>query len=132
MSGGIDSLSKSSKSVPVWVILLGCTALFFIMLLVTTIVFNRLVTSELFIIHAWTALELCVIAMLYGTGRFGVGSTVTLTSLVGTATIASLVCYVLYYRLDEAASYWIGMIPLILAGFVVTAILGFLAFSKAN
>ena len=56
MSGGIRALSSSAKGVPVSCVLLGCAALFVLLLLVTTIVFRRPITSELIIIHIWTAL----------------------------------------------------------------------------
>lgn len=129
LSGGISSLSQSSESIPVMFILLGAVALLIVLVLVTTMAFHRIVTSELIIILIWAALELSVIAVLYGTGRFGSGSAVTLAVLVGIGTIVSLICYVLYYRLDETASYWVGMVPLTAAGLAVAVILGVLAVS---
>jgi hypothetical protein len=112
-------------------ILLGGAALFFVMLPVTVIAFHRAVTSELLIIHVWAALELSAVAVLYGTGRFGAGRAVALAALVGIATIAGLICYVLYYRLDETAGYRIGMVPLIADAFVAAVFLGVLAVSQA-
>jgi len=129
MSGGIITLSKDAKSVPVWLILLGGTALFAVMLLVTTALYQRPVTSELIIIHIWVVLELCAIAVLYGTGRFGFGRTVLLLTLVGIAFVAGMICYVLYYRLEGKASYWDGMAPLIIDASVVAVFLGVLAVS---
>jgi hypothetical protein len=129
MSAGIDSLSRDSKGLPVMFILLGGAALFFVMLPVTVIAFHRAVTSELIIIHIWAALELSAVAVLYGTGRFGAGRAVALAALVGTATIAGLICYVLYYRLDETTGYRIGMVPLMADAFVAAVFLGVLAVS---
>jgi len=129
MSGGISSLSQSSESIPVRFILLGAVALFIVLVLVTTMAFHRIVTSELIIILFWAALELSVITVLFGTGRFSSGSAVTLAVLVGIATVVSLICYVLYYRLDETTSYWVGMVPLSAAGLVIAFILGILAVS---
>ena len=40
---------------------------------------------------------------------------------VGVATVAGLICYVLYYGLDDTARYRIGMVPL-LADALVTAV----------
>src|SRR5665648_646292 len=57
-SSGIKWLSQDSKGLPVKFILLGSVAVFLILLLVTVIVFHRMVTSELLIIHIWAALEL--------------------------------------------------------------------------
>ena len=129
MSGGINSLSQDSKSLPVRFILLGSAALFLVLLLVTAIAFHRIVTSELIIIHIWAALELSVVAVLYGTGRFSSGRAATLAALVGIATVIGLICYVLYYRLDGTASYWNGMVPLMMDAFVMAVFLGVLAVS---
>jgi hypothetical protein len=129
MSGGITSLSEDSKGFPVKFILLGAAALFFVMLLVTSTAFHRTVTSELMIVHLWAALELSVLAVLYGTGHLGLGRAVILAVLVGIAFIISLICYVLYFRLSGTASYWDGMMPLVMAAFVISVLLGMMAVS---
>jgi len=129
MSGGIHALSNRTKGVPVSSVLLGCAALFVLLLLVTTIVFRRPITSELIIIHIWTALELSAVAVLYNAGRFGMGSAVTLAVLAGIATVIGLVTYVLYYRLEGTASYRDGMIPLISDAVVMAVFAGVMVFS---
>lgn len=127
MSVGIYSLSHDSKGLPVWYILIGGLALFLVLLPLTAIVFHRSVTSELTIMHIWVVLELSVIAVLYGTGRFGTGLTITLAALAGIAFVVGLICYMLYYRLDKTTSYWIGMIPLATDAFVMAVFLVVLA-----
>jgi len=129
MSGGINLLSQDSKGLPVRFILMGSAALFLVLLLVTAFAFHRIVTSELIIMHIWAALELSAVAVLYGTERLGAGRAATLSALVGIATVAGLICYVLYYRLDETASYWNGMVPLMTDAFVMAVFLGVLAVS---
>ena len=129
MSGGINSLSQDSKGVPVWSILSGVAALFLVLLPVTAIAFHRAVTSELIIIHIWAALELSAVAVLNGTGRFGAGRAAILAVLVGIASAAGLICYVLYYRLDETAGYWSGMVPLATDALVMAVLLGAMAVS---
>ena len=42
-----------------------------------------------------------------------------------------MICYVLYYRLDETAGYRIGMVPLAADAFVMAVILAVLAVSQA-
>ncbi|MBC3797502.1 hypothetical protein [Acetobacterium tundrae] len=128
LSWGIATLSKHSESIPVWLILVGVAALFVVLLLVTTMIFQRIVTSELLIILVWTGLELSAITVLFGTGRFGPETGVILAVLVGIVTVVSLICYVLYYRLDEILSYWIGMVPLTFSGLFCAVFLGVLAF----
>jgi hypothetical protein len=119
LSYGINSLAPYSNGLPVKFILIGVGVMYFAVLAISTLVLHRIVTSELILIHIWMALQLSVVTVLYGTGRFGVGSTVTMTILVAIATIVGLICYVLYYRLDETASYWTGMIPLITSALVL-------------
>ena len=129
MSGGIYSLSQDSKSSPVRFILLGGAVLFLVLLLVTVIAFHRIVTLELLIIHIWAALELSVVSVLYGIGRFGLGRAVILAALVAIATVVALICYVLYYRLNGTASYLDGMVPLMVDAFIMALFLGVLAVS---
>jgi hypothetical protein len=126
MSEGINSLSQDSKGLPVRFIVLGGAVLFFVMLLVTAIIFHRIVTSELIIIHIWAALELSAVAVLYGS-RFGAGRAAILTAVVGIAFVVGLICYVIYYRLDGTASYRAGMVPLVTDAFVAVVFLGLMA-----
>lgn len=126
-SSGIMWLSQDSRGLSVRFILLGSAVVFFILLLVTAIVFHRTVTSELLIIHIWVALELSMVAVLHGTGHFGLGPAVTITGLVGIAFVVSLICYIRYYRLNGRSRYLDGMIPLIIDGIVMSVFLGFMA-----
>jgi hypothetical protein len=128
---GINSLSRVGKGFPVMYILLGAAAFFIILLAITKIVFQRAVTSELLLITVWSALELSAVAVLQGSGRFGMGQTLTLTVLVALAAGAGIVCYILYYRLDETSRFWNGLIPLIVDAGVVTVFLALLALSCA-
>ncbi|HPV40412.1 MAG TPA: hypothetical protein PKX40_04470 [Spirochaetota bacterium] len=132
MSSGINALSEGSKGVPVKYILMGGVALFIVMLLATTAIFHRMVTSELLIIHVWAVLELSVTSVLYGTGRFGAGQAAAMTALVGMATMLALACYILYYRLDGTAQYRIGMVPLGADAVVMAVFLVLLAVSHSG
>lgn len=129
MSVGITSLSQIFKGIQVRYILIGAAVLYVLLLLITVTVFHRQVTSELLIMHIWVALELSAIAVLRGTGRFGLGSFVTVAVLIGVATVIGLICYVLYYRLDGMASYQVGMVPLITDAAVMAVFLGIFAFA---
>jgi hypothetical protein len=129
ISLGIYSLPRTEKGIPIWSILLGAFAAFFILLAVTKGVLHRPLTAELPLIIALAALELSAIAALHGSGRFGTGRTLTLVGLVAAATVAGLICYVLYYRLDEDWRYWTGFIPLVADSMVVAVFLPVLALS---
>jgi hypothetical protein len=125
---GISSLYPDSNGLPLSFIMISVGGLFLVLLPVTTIVFHRMLTSELILIHIWTALELSAVDILYGIGRFGTGRSITLATLTGIAAIIGLICYVLYYRMDETARYWSGMIPLIADAFVIMVFLVLSAF----
>lgn len=129
MSGGINSLSQESKGLPVRYLLIGAVILFVILLAVTQIAFQRVVTSELMLMVVWAAVEASAIAVLQGSGRFGPGRTVLLALLVALATAVGIVCYVQHYRLEEPARFWNGLIPLATDAGVMAAFLGVLAFS---
>jgi len=129
LSRGINTLSNDAKGVPVWLILLCGTILFVVMIMVTTAVYHRPMTSELIIVHIWVVLEICAVVVLYGTGRFGLGRTVLLLTLIGIAFAAGMICYVLYYRLEGTAGYRDGMAPLIIDASVMAVFLGVLAVS---
>lgn len=129
LATGISALAPDSKGLRVRFILLGAVVLFVALLLVTSAVFHRQVTSELLIMHIWAALELSAVAVLYGTGRFGAGRTAVLAALVGVATVVGVICYVLYYRLDGTLSYRVGMVPLATDAVVMAVFLSVLAAS---
>ena len=109
--------------------MLGAAARFFVLLAVTSIAFHRPLTSELLIIQVWAAIELCAIAALYTADRFGPGRAATIAALVAIATVVGMACYVLYYRLDEAAAYRAGMAPLAVDAVVMAVFLAVMAFS---
>lgn len=129
LSLGINSLSQAGKGFPVMYILLGAAAFYIILLAVTKIVFQRVVTSELLLITVWAALEWSAIAVVQGSGRFSMAQAATLVTLVALATGAGMVCYILHYRLDETWRFWNGLIPLMVDAGVVAVFLAVLALS---
>jgi hypothetical protein len=100
----------------------GGIAIYFILLAVTHLLFQRPVTIELFLIVGWTTLALSEINVLYGIGRFSHALTVIFAVIVGIAALISLICYVLYYNLGNRASYFDGMVPLLIVALVVAGI----------
>jgi hypothetical protein len=124
---GINSLSSSGKGIPVLYILMGATVFYIVLLAVTRLAFHRPVTSELLLMTVWAALELSVIAVLQGSGRFGKWQVLTLIALIILATGVGLISYIVHYRLDESARFWNGLVPLIADTGVVAVILAMLA-----
>ena len=97
-----------------WIVLIAAAA-YGVLLAGTVLLFRRIVTSELLIITAWTALELCAVNALYRWGTLTGRGGIVLSGLVLAAAAGSLVCYLLYYRLPYTAGFLDGCVPLALA-----------------
>ncbi len=118
---GIRS-SSAGALFPGGLLLWGGVAAYLILLLVTGLLLKRQVTTELFLIVGWTVLALSEIDALYGAGRVPRGPAVALAAAAGAAALVSLVCYVLYYRLDARAGYVDGMVPLFAVALVMAGL----------
>lgn len=119
---GMQSASTNSALFPDGSLLWGSIAAYFILLAVTRLLLKRPVTTELFLIVGWVALALSEINTLYGIDRFSHQLSVILSIVVGVAALISLVCYVLYYNLENHAGYFDGMVPLIMVALVTVGI----------
>lgn len=95
------------------VILISGIIAYVVLLFVTRFLFNRIVTSELFLIVAWTALEIWVVNCLDGLGMLSNTRFWVMTTVLAAAFIGSMVCYILYYRLEEKTAFYVAMVPLI-------------------
>lgn len=103
-------------------LLIGGIAAYLLLFVITLLLLRRPVTSELFLIIGWAILALAEINVFYGTGRFLDHTAAIFIAVIAAAAIISLICYVLYYRLDSRAGYLDGMVPLLLAAVVTGAI----------
>jgi len=107
-------------------ILWGGIAAFLVLLAVTALLLKRPVTTELILIVGWGMLALAEVNVLFGIGLFSYRLSVGFLLIICTAVFISLVCYILYYRLDSRAGYIDGMIPLLLSALTMAAISGFM------
>lgn len=112
----LGSLSAVSTGAPAWAFIIGAVVAYLALAVLTVNVFARPVTTELILFVAWAALEFAVISTLYGAGAWPVPATFALVALVAVVLAASLVCYVLYYRLGPMPSFIDGAIPLVAVG----------------
>lgn len=119
---GIQSASLGTVLFPKGSILWGAVSAYFLLFAVTYLIFKRPVTTELFLIVGWAALALSEINALYGIGKFSHPLSLVFLVVIGTATLISLVCYVLYYNLRDYAGYFDGMVPLCMAALVMAGI----------
>ena len=94
-------------------IIIGGIAAYIILMVITKVAFNRIVTSELFLIVGWTILELSLLNRLDGSNLLsGTGLMVVYVSVV-LAFIISMILYVAYYRMEDNAAFYSAMVPLV-------------------
>ena len=129
---GILSETQANLLLPGGYILWGGIAVFVILLAVTVLMFKRPVTSELILIVGWGMLALAEINSLFGAGLFSKKLSVGFIIQIFISIVVSLICYVLYYRLDSRAGYIDGMVPLILAALAMACISCFMIITSVN
>jgi len=88
---------------------------YLVLAFVTNRFFGRPITTELMLVVAWCAFECAVVGALSFVD-ISQQRAVVLYVLVGVLAVASLVCYVLYYRLDPWPAFYDGMAPLVSVG----------------
>ncbi|MCD8316379.1 MAG: hypothetical protein LUB61_03105, partial [Eggerthellaceae bacterium] len=92
-------------------------ALYFILLFITWLGFDRMITEELFLITGWLVMVLIEINALYVHGRLKRQTAVSLVIICLALAIVSYICYVLYYDLGTLGRFIDGILPLLLCGF---------------
>lgn len=94
----------------------GGAVLYVILCTVSCIVFYRRLTTELLLIVIWLVQGLCQANALYVNGSLIVQAAVAFMLAAAVTGAIAFACYMMYYRLEAAAAYVCGMIPLGLAG----------------
>ena len=112
----IYSIKDMQPLLPPYVVALAGAVLFFIVLLVTWKALNRKPTVELFLICLWATLEACMVNALAGSEIYGFASCMVMLSQITGASLLSMICYCLYYRLSGMRAFIVGVIPLVLIG----------------
>lgn len=108
--------------IPMWTIPAAGIVSYVLLLVITSKLLHRQVTSELFIIIGWTVLELCFVSTMYRCGITGKEALIGLFAGIILVSILSIICYLLYYNLEYVKGYYDGMIPLVLVGIMVVVI----------
>ena len=89
---------------------------YIILFVITRFFFNRIVTTELFLITFWTIFEIYVADKIYAMGNIGKYRFITECIIIAFAFIISIILYVAYYNMDEWKAFYTAMIPLITEG----------------
>ena len=118
---GIALLITAMKNMPVtagslsnFVIAGIGVAAYVILLLLTNFFLHRQVTTELLLIVGWTVLELCAMNSLFRAETFGNGILLAAVIVILAAAVIGMICYLMYYNLEEMRAFYVGMVPLIL------------------
>lgn len=107
----------------VMIVICGIAA-YFILLVVTKVFFNRVVTTELFLIVGWTMLETIVADRLYAIGSLGGKSFSAIIVIIAAAFLIGIVLYVAYYRMEEMRAFYAAMVPLVVDAIAMSAMIG--------
>ena len=107
-------------------IIIGGIAAYIILMMVTKYAFNRIVTSELFLIIGWTMLELSLLNRLSGSGLLSETGLMVVYVSITLAFIISMVLYVAYYRMEDNAAFYSAMVPLITEAASMGVLIGML------
>ena len=89
------------------------------LLAITGFFLHRMVTTELLLIVGWCILALSEVNVLYGLELFSFSGAVLWFVMVIISAAVSMICYILYYGLDEVKGYIDGMVPLLIIGVVM-------------
>ena len=124
MAQGIFQAEKVRAGIPGGWILAGGVIGYVVLLVISNIIFHRMVTTELFLIIGWAVLNLITVDTLYASGLFSAGVSVAFVVLTLVVVVASLYCYMIYYELETWKGYIDGFLPLVMVGIVMLVLAG--------
>ena len=105
-------LTAKLKADPLAIVAGGVIA-YVVLLLVTRFCFQRVVTTELFLIIGWAVLEAVVITRLDAAGLLGRNGFFVMCVVVAVAVLISMILYVAYYKMEKMKAFYAAMVPLI-------------------
>ncbi|MCD8103988.1 MAG: hypothetical protein LUF35_03050 [Lachnospiraceae bacterium] len=103
-------------------VLIGGVVVYIVLLVGTSVLLKRQVTTELFLIVGWTTLMFLELNALFALGQFTKSAVILLLVITLIAAVVSMICYLLYYNLDKVKGYVDGMIPLLLVAVMMAVI----------
>lgn len=118
------------KSVSGLVILVIGVVVYVVLLMVSTHLLHRILTTELFLIVGWATLQLSVVSFAYSIGTFGKKGARLTAGLIVLSSALCLYCYFIYYDLDDLVGYIDGMIPLVTVAAVSCVVMSLTMFAE--
>ncbi|MCD8211730.1 MAG: hypothetical protein LUC17_01730 [Oscillospiraceae bacterium] len=119
--GAVGS-TPQTQLMPRLAILIGGVVVYGILLALTYLLLKRQITSELVLLVGWTVLMFLGVNALYASGIYSISAAVVFLVISVVAAGIGIVCYLLYYDLDNVKGYIDGLIPLVLCGAVMAGI----------
>ena len=104
-------------------IVIGGIVLYFALQLRTRFAFQRVVTTELFLIVGWVMLEMTVINRLHAAEILADRGFLVMCLVIILAFVISIILYVAYYRMEEMRAFYAAMIPLITEAAVMAVLI---------
>lgn len=101
-----------------------------ILLMISNLVFHRMVTTELFLIVGWAVLNLVTVNVLYTSGLFSYGISIAFCVLTLAVVVGSLYCYMIYYKLEKWKGYIDGFLPLVMVGIAMLLMVAVMFYEK--
>nr|WP_303242890.1 hypothetical protein [uncultured Blautia sp.] len=130
MSQGIFQTEGIRKGVSGGWIMAGGVICYVVLLVISNLVFHRMVTTELFLIVGWAVLNLVTVNTLYASGLFSSGISVVFCVLTLAVVVGSLYCYMIYYNLEKWKGYIDGFLPLVMVGIAMLVMAGVMFYKK--
>ena len=104
-------------------IIFGAIGAFFVLLVVSQVIFYRPITDDIFMVIFWPVLELVAINALFEDGFFGFSQAKTSVILLSIVAVIDLVCYLFYYQTENFLRFLCGFVPIAVNEIFVTILL---------
>ena len=130
MAQGIFQTDGIRKGVSGGWILAGGVICYIVLLVISNLVFHRMVTTELFLIVGWAVLNLVTVNVLYTSGLFSYGISIAFCVLTLAVVVGSLYCYMIYYKLEKWKGYIDGFLPLVMVGIAMLLMVAVMFYEK--
>ena len=130
MGQGIFQAEGIRKGVSGGWILAGGVICYIVLLVISNLVFHRMVTTELFLIVGWAVLNLVTVNVLYTSGLFSYGISIAFWVLTLAVVVGSLYCYMIYYKLEKWKGYIDGFLPLVMVGIAMLLMVAVMFYEK--
>lgn len=118
----IQGCAKAESPVRFMFVIGAGAAIYIALLLLTNLLMQRQVTTELMLIVFWVCMEVSALGGLCGEGVFSFRLFIVLVAVVAAAAAAGMICYLKYYELEPMTAFYDGMVPLILFAAVMIGI----------